>query len=76
MLLWRAALRVPVARVHFSVMCIPPHHRGLPLPVGGYARILTPLGVPDHVWTIDDPIEAVRLRQRGVRGSSRMIQEC
>jgi glycerophosphoryl diester phosphodiesterase len=68
MLLWRAALRVPVARVNFSVMCIPPHHRGLPLPVGGYARILAPLGVPVHVWTIDDPIEAVRLRRRGVRG--------
>lgn len=67
-LLWRAALRVPVARVNFRVMCIPPHHRGLPLPVGGYARILAPLGVPVHVWTIDDPIEAGRLRQRGVRG--------
>jgi glycerophosphoryl diester phosphodiesterase len=68
LLLWRAVLRVPVAGVNFRVMCIPPSHRGIPLPVGGYARILAPLGVPVHVWTIDDPIEAERLRRRGVRG--------
>jgi len=67
-LLWRAALRVPVARVDFRVMCIPPTHRGVPLPIGGYARILAPLGVPVHVWTIDDLLVAERLRQRGVRG--------
>jgi glycerophosphoryl diester phosphodiesterase len=68
LLLWRAVLRVPVARVDFRVMCIPPSHRGIPLPVGGYARVLAPLGVPVHVWTIDDPAEAERLRRRGVRG--------
>jgi glycerophosphoryl diester phosphodiesterase len=67
-LLWRAALRLPVARVDFNVLCMPPKHRGLPLPVGGYARILAPLGVPVHVWTIDDPRDAERLRRRGARG--------
>jgi len=67
-LLWRAALRVPVAHVDFRVMCMPPAHRGLPLPVGGYAHILAPLGVPVHVWTIDDPRAAERLREKGVRG--------
>jgi glycerophosphoryl diester phosphodiesterase len=67
-LLWRALLRVPVDRVDFDVLCMPPHHRGLPLPVGGYARILEPLGVPVHCWTIDDPDEARRLRDVGVRG--------
>ena len=67
-LLWRAALRVPVTRVNFRVMCMPPRYRGLPLPVGGYARILAPMGVPVHVWTVDDPMEAARLRERGVRG--------
>lgn len=68
LLLWRAVLHVPVASVDFRVMCIPPSHRGIPLPVGGYARVLAPLGVPVHVWTIDDPVEAERLRRRGVRG--------
>jgi glycerophosphoryl diester phosphodiesterase len=67
-LLWRAVLRVPVAHVDFSVMCIPPVHRGLPLPVGGFAHILAPLGVPVHVWTIDDARDAERLREKGVRG--------
>jgi glycerophosphoryl diester phosphodiesterase len=67
-LLWRAALRVPVRAVDFNVMCMPPVHRGLPLPVRGYARILEPLGVPVHVWTIDDPRDAEALRRRGVRG--------
>lgn len=68
LLLWRALLRVPVRRVGFNVLCMPPYHRGLPLPVGGYASILEPLGVPVHCWTIDDPREAQRLRRRGVRG--------
>lgn len=67
-LLWRAALRVPVAHVDFKVMCIPPAHRGLPLPVGGYAHILAPLGVPVHVWTIDDQRDAEQLWKKGVRG--------
>jgi glycerophosphoryl diester phosphodiesterase len=67
-LLWRAAVRVPARRVDFQVLCMPPNHRGLPLPVGGYAAILAPRGVPVHCWTIDDPGQAQRLRQRGVRG--------
>ena len=67
-LLWRAALRVPVRRVGFNVLCMPPSHRGLPLPVSGYVAILEALGVPVHCWTIDDPREAHRLRRAGVRG--------
>lgn len=68
LLLWRAVLRVPVRRVGFDVLCMPPHHRGFPLPVAGYAKILQPAGVPVHCWTIDDPREAQRLRRLGVRG--------
>jgi glycerophosphoryl diester phosphodiesterase len=67
-LLWRAALRIPARRASFHVMCMPPLHRGIPLPVGGYARILEPVGVPVHVWTIDEVEDAKRLRRRGVRG--------
>lgn len=68
LLLWRAALRVPVRHVGFNVLCMPPRHRGLPLPVAGYVAILEPLGVPVHCWTIDDPRDAQRLRRAGVRG--------
>ena len=67
-LLWRALLRAPVRGVDFDVLCMPPSHRGLPLPVGGYASILAPLGIPVHCWTIDDPAHAGRLRAVGVRG--------
>lgn len=68
LLLWRAVLRLPVRRVGFTVLCMPPNHRGLPLPVAGYVSILQPLSVPVHCWTIDDPVEAKRLRRLGVRG--------
>jgi glycerophosphoryl diester phosphodiesterase len=67
-LLWRALLGSPPPRVGFNVLCMPPEYHGLPLPVGGYARILAPLGVPVHVWTVDEPAAAKRLRERGVRG--------
>lgn len=67
-LLWRAVFRAPVGRVDFAVMCMPPVHRGLPLPVGGFVRLLEPLGVPVHCWTIDDIAQARRLRRVGVRG--------
>ena len=67
-LLWRAALRVPVRSVGFNLLCMPPNHRGLPLPVSGYVSILEPIGVPVHCWTIDNPRDAERLRRLGVRG--------
>ena len=67
-LMWRALAGVAPSRVDFDVMCIPTVYRGLPLPVGGFARILAPLGVPVHVWTVDDARQAGRLRRIGVRG--------
>jgi glycerophosphoryl diester phosphodiesterase len=63
-----ALLRRPAPPVDFDVMCMPLRHRGLPLPVAGYARVLRARGIPVHVWTIDDPNEAVRLWRKGVCG--------
>lgn len=67
-LLLRAVFRQSPRRVPFDALCMPPDQRGIPLPVEGYARILAPLGVPVHIWTVDDPAEARALWARGVRG--------
>jgi len=67
-LLLPALFRIDVGPVGFDVMCMPPSHRGFPLPVGGYAKILASSGVPVHVWTVDDPRQAQRLWSKGVRG--------
>ncbi|MFN8573471.1 MAG: glycerophosphodiester phosphodiesterase [Gemmatimonadaceae bacterium] len=67
-LFWPGLLRRRVATVPFQLVSMPTVHKGLPLPVGGFAHILAPLGVPVHVWTIDDPQEAQRLWAKGVRG--------
>ncbi len=67
-LLPRALLRLSVDQPAFDVMCTPTRYRGLPLPVGGFASILYASGVPVHVWTVDDPRQAQRLWDQGVRG--------
>jgi glycerophosphoryl diester phosphodiesterase len=63
-----AVTRFPVRAVPYRVVCIPTSYSGLPLPVTRFARMLEPLGVPVHVWTVDDPAEAERLWACGVRG--------
>lgn len=67
-ILWRGYLRRPVSAVPFQIVSMPTHHGLLPLPVGGFAKILEPLGVPVHVWTVDNPDVARRLWASGVRG--------
>lgn len=67
-LYWQGYLRRAVPRVPFQMVSTSTSHRHLPLPIGGWAAILEPLGVPVHVWTIDDVREARRLWAKGVRG--------
>lgn len=52
----------------FASMCIPRFHRGLPIPVRQYARVMRALGRTVHVWTVNDPRIARRLWDRGVNG--------
>jgi glycerophosphoryl diester phosphodiesterase len=63
-----ALLRFPIRSVPFELISVPRVYRGLPLPLGSLARALEPLGVPVHVWTINDPGVARRLWRKGVRG--------
>ncbi len=53
-------------RPAFAAACLPPRFRGLPLPLASFARRLRPLGIPSHVWTINDPRQATRLWADGV----------
>ncbi len=52
----------------FDAMCIPRYHRGLPLPIRGFARVMHRLGHPTHIWTVNDARLARSLWQRGVQG--------
>ncbi len=52
----------------FQALCLPRTHRGLPLPIRGYAQMMRAAGGPTHVWTINDPAVARRLWNAGVNG--------
>jgi glycerophosphoryl diester phosphodiesterase len=64
-LLPAAALRRAPRAVPFQAVMMPPSYYGMPLPVGGYARATK---VPVHVWTVNDPKVARRLRIAGACG--------
>lgn len=61
-------LRRRVRSVPFQCISAPRFDGLKPLPLVGWVRILEPLGVPVHVWTIDQPAMAERLWAKGVRG--------
>lgn len=70
-----AALLLPFAlagfspsRQAFNVLSIPPVYRGLPIPVERMSAAVARLGVPTHVWTVNDPATAQRYWQAGVTG--------
>ena len=54
--------------IAFDSMCIPRFHRGLPIPVRQYARVMRERGRTVHVWTVNEPRIARRLWDRGVSG--------
>ncbi|GJG88416.1 glycerophosphoryl diester phosphodiesterase [Gemmatimonadetes bacterium T265] len=66
--LLRAAVIGGRVEPSYRAASVPPTYRGLPLPLGRFARLLRPSGVPVHVWTVDDPRTATRLWNVGVSG--------
>lgn len=52
----------------FDVLSIPPVYRGLPVPVRRMAAAVRPLGIPTHVWTVNDPAAAVGHWEAGLTG--------
>ncbi len=52
----------------FQALCIPPRWRGIPVPIAALARSLRHSTTVIHVWTINEPAQALALWKAGVRG--------
>jgi len=59
--------RQPGARP-FQALCIPPRWNHIPVPIAALARALRGSGTVIHVWTINDPADAIGLWNVGVQG--------
>lgn len=59
---------IPSPRPTFEVLSIPPVYRGIPIPVRRLAAAAGKLGVPTHVWTVNDAATATRFWEAGVAG--------
>lgn len=67
-LLFGASARLLPRRVGYRALTIPERHRGIPVATRSLIRAARRLGCPVHVWTVDDPLRAVRLWALGVTG--------
>lgn len=66
--LLRAAIVGGRVAPSYQAASIPPSYHGVRLPLGRFARLLRPAGIPVHVWTVDEPRTALRLWDLGVSG--------
>jgi glycerophosphoryl diester phosphodiesterase len=67
-LMARTASGLGPGRVPYRAICPPNEYYGVPVPIRLLVRGARRLGVPVHVWTVDEPREARRLWARGVNG--------
>jgi glycerophosphoryl diester phosphodiesterase len=66
-LLWPALLRRR-AKPGVQALCIPTRWHGLPVPIAALARTLRGSGTVMHIWTVNEPTQALQLWQDGVQG--------
>ena len=52
----------------YDVLSVTPVYRGLPIPVTRMAAMALRLGIPTHVWTVNDPASARSYWTAGVAG--------
>jgi len=52
----------------FQALCLPRRWHGIPVPIAALALALRGVGGVTHVWTINDPAQALRLWHLGVQG--------
>ncbi len=55
-------------QVEPAALCIPRKYRGFPLPVRRLAALMRSAGKPVHIWTVNDPNEALELWGLGCAG--------
>ncbi|MEP6780242.1 MAG: glycerophosphodiester phosphodiesterase [Gemmatimonadaceae bacterium] len=67
-LLPRAILGLDATPKQFETVNIPPTWNGLAVPLRRMARSLRAVGIPIHVWTVNEPSEAHGYWDAGVRG--------
>lgn len=67
-LLARSVVRLAPSRLPYAAMCIPERSSGVSLPIARFARWGATLGVPVHVWTVNEAVDAHRLWDMGVTG--------
>lgn len=61
-----AVAGLPPRSPHYSVLSVTPRFRGWPIPLLRMTASARRAGIATHVWTINDPAEAVRLWNGGV----------
>jgi glycerophosphoryl diester phosphodiesterase len=64
----RALLPGAPSRLPYQALAIPPSSNGMPLPVMRFARMARRAGATTHVWTVDDPAQALRYLAGAVNG--------
>jgi glycerophosphoryl diester phosphodiesterase len=67
-LLPSALLRLRAKPRHVQALCVPQRWKGLPVPIAALARTLRGSGAVQHVWTVNEPAEALQLWRAGVQG--------
>jgi glycerophosphoryl diester phosphodiesterase len=63
-----ALLRQRATPKHVQALCIPQRWNGLPVPIAALARSLRGSGAVIHVWTVNQPAQALQLWRCGVQG--------
>ncbi len=64
----RVAARRPPRKVAHVAMSVPDRYLGLPVATPAFIAAARAVGNPVHVWTVDDPANAVRLWASGAAG--------
>lgn len=67
-LLWRSALGLGPSAPAYRTLSVPRSYRGIPVATRAFFRAAAAIGVPVHVWTVDDPRVAKMLWRAGASG--------